>query len=424
MIHSSRERGVAQGPVLVDPTADAKNEQDRAALCRGQILGGGISFVTRELGLVMTPEHDDVVVTSRVAAAVSRRFHTYQKGIQVGVAKAHTDFWVELAVYPLYKDNLDRYMHVVRAIAIQESATQQAQRIIDLERKLFCAKDAARAAVELEAIGRPAVDTLMKGMQSSDREVQFYAAEALAYLGRREAAEPLGRIARDEPAFRKSALTRPGGARRPGRRRATPQLAGDAERGNPLRRLPRPLDRQPQRPGHQGRAARRPVQLPRARRRRRADDPRHAEFSRRGRRLRPPTDVLHSLVDQRRQPDHDHQLPRRRNLREQVQRSRRGPEARRFQQGGRRDSGDRRTRRDVSRRRSSDPGGEGRRRLAQPLRGRNHARGRTEVPAAHGRRGQRHRAAGEGESPPPWVPGSDKMAAKQPACYNEGRTPD
>ncbi|GAG50072.1 unnamed protein product, partial [marine sediment metagenome] len=34
-----------------------------------------------------------------------------------------------------------------------------------------------------------------------------YSAETLAYLDRREAAEPLGQIARDQPAFRVFALT-------------------------------------------------------------------------------------------------------------------------------------------------------------------------------------------------------------------------
>ena len=37
----------------------------------------------------------------------------------------------------------------------------------------------------------------MKGIKSKDPEVRFYSAEALAYLDRREAAEPLGQIARD-----------------------------------------------------------------------------------------------------------------------------------------------------------------------------------------------------------------------------------
>ena len=61
--------------------------------------------------------------------------------------------------------------------------------------------------MQLEALGADGVDTLLKAIKSKDAEVRFYAAEALAYLDRREAAEPLGQIARDQPAFRVFALT-------------------------------------------------------------------------------------------------------------------------------------------------------------------------------------------------------------------------
>ncbi len=210
MMHTGRDRGVAQGPILVDPTADAKNENDRLLLTRGRILGGGTSYLSRSLGLVIKPEHKDVVVSSRVAAAVNKRFHSYQNGIETGVAAAHTDGWIELKVHPQYKENLERYMQVVRAVAIHESSTQQLQRLARLETDLFGPETATRraAAIELEAMGgTPAIDVLLKGLKATDREVQFYAAEALAYLGRREAAEPLGQIARSEPAFRMLALT-------------------------------------------------------------------------------------------------------------------------------------------------------------------------------------------------------------------------
>ena len=201
-------------------------------------------------------------------------------------------------------------MQVVRAIAIQETASQQMQRIIDLERKLFSPKDAARAAVQLEAIGRPGVDTLMKGMQSSDREVQFYSAEALAYLGRREAAEPLGRAARDEPAFRVSALTALAVLDDPAAAEQLHNLlaAPSAEtRYGAFRALWIANPNDPVIKGEQlgGQFSYHVLDTAGS-----ADDPRHAEPSRRGRALRPPADVLHSLVDQRRQPDHDHQLQR------------------------------------------------------------------------------------------------------------------
>jgi flagellar basal body P-ring protein FlgI len=208
MIHNGHEMGAAQGPILVDPTATANSETDRPLLKRGRILGGGTCYIPRALGLVLKPEHSDAVVSARVAAAVNKRFHSFQKGIEIGVATAHTDKYIELAVHPQYKENLDRYMQVIRAVAIQETSTERMKRIADLEGRLLRPETAARAAVELEAIGgAQGTDVLLKGLKASDVEVQFYAAEALAYLGHREAAEPLGRIARQERAFRMLALT-------------------------------------------------------------------------------------------------------------------------------------------------------------------------------------------------------------------------
>ena len=63
--------------------------------------------------------------------------------------------------------------------------------------------------MELEAIGgTQAIDVLLKGLKAhATARCSSTAAEALAYLGRREAAEPLGQIARQEPAFRMLALT-------------------------------------------------------------------------------------------------------------------------------------------------------------------------------------------------------------------------
>jgi HEAT repeat protein len=75
-----------------------------------------------------------------------------------------------------------------------------------LERQLLDPITSATAAVRLEAIGREAVPTLRKGIDASDAEARFYAAEALAYLDEGQAAVPLARAAREEPAFRAYAL--------------------------------------------------------------------------------------------------------------------------------------------------------------------------------------------------------------------------
>ena len=50
--------GIAEGPVLVDPSADPK--KDPALATRGRILGGGVAIKSRPLGLVISHQHQSV----------------------------------------------------------------------------------------------------------------------------------------------------------------------------------------------------------------------------------------------------------------------------------------------------------------------------------------------------------------------------
>jgi len=197
--------GIAQGPVLVDPSADIK--EDRVLSGRGRILGGGMATKSRSMGLVLKPEYQNVLNSSRIANAVNKRFHTFQNGLKVGVAKAKTEEYVDLAVHPRYKDNIRRYVQVVRAVALRESAAERVTRLKLLEKQLFDPVTAGAAARQLEAVGHQGIEVLSKGILSKDREVRFYSAEALAYLDQTKAAEPLAEAAREEPAFRVFALT-------------------------------------------------------------------------------------------------------------------------------------------------------------------------------------------------------------------------
>ncbi len=203
--HEGHLLALAEGPVMVDPAADQKG--DRVMRSRGRILGGGVALKSRPLGLVLKPGHQNVLNSSRVANAVNKRFHCFRKGIKTGVAKAKTDEYIELTVHPRYKDNIQRYVQLVRAVVLTESATQRMQRIAELKDRLLDPVTSAGTALELEAIGTAGIDTLKEGIRQKDPEVRFYAAEALAYLDQREAAAPLGEAARREPAFRVFALT-------------------------------------------------------------------------------------------------------------------------------------------------------------------------------------------------------------------------
>jgi len=204
-IHDGHLLALAEGPVLVDPMADPRS--DAVLLGRGRVLGGGVALKSRPLGLVLKPGFQNVLNSSRVANAVNKRFHTFDRGIKVGVAKAKTDQFVQLSVHPRYKDNVTRYVQVVRAVALQESAAGRRRRLEDLRLRLLEPATASQAALELEAIGKQGVDMLRQGIESADPEVRFYAAEALAYLDESDAAEPLAEAARNQSAFRVFALT-------------------------------------------------------------------------------------------------------------------------------------------------------------------------------------------------------------------------
>ena len=167
-------RGVAQGPVLVDPSATEKHNS--VQLGRGVVLGGGVARESRAVGLFLNGV-EETNMTPRttpqcgreerqVANAINRRFSTHKHGIKEGVARAIRGNYVELAVDPAYKDNLVRYFQVLRAIELRETSAEVSLRLTKLKTKLLDPVTAAEAAIKLEAIGKPAVDVLIAGTQS------------------------------------------------------------------------------------------------------------------------------------------------------------------------------------------------------------------------------------------------------------------
>ena len=197
--------GFAEGPVLVDPSADP--EEDEALATRGRILGGGVALKSRPLALVINHQNKSVRVSQDIATSINRRFHTFVNGRKQGVATPKTDEFIDLLLHPRYKDNIARYIELVHNIAINELPAERQARLLFLEQQLADPLTAANAAVRLEAIGDDEAKAILKqGLSVNDPEVRFYAAEALAYLDETSAVDTLADVARDEPAFRVNAL--------------------------------------------------------------------------------------------------------------------------------------------------------------------------------------------------------------------------
>lgn len=196
--------GHAEGPILVDPSAD---NVDTALATRGRILGGGIASKSRPLGLIISREYKSFRLSQDLAKCINDRFHYFRNGRKEGLATPKTDEFVELQIDERYKENVSRFMRIVRHVAVNESPAQLQKRLQLLSQQLSDPLTSANAAMRLEAIGdAQAIEVLKVGAESSNPEVRFYAAEALAYLDQTDAVKPLVNAARDEPAFRVNAL--------------------------------------------------------------------------------------------------------------------------------------------------------------------------------------------------------------------------
>ncbi len=196
---------IAEGAVLVDPNADSPKDMARARI--GRVLGGGRVLKSRSLGLILDHEQQSVRMSQSISKSINKRFYSYFEGQRRGVATPKTDEYIELKLHPRYKDNVGRYMRIVRNIAIGESHLQSQSRLQLLNNQLTDPITSASAALRLEAIGsEQAIEVLKQGLLDEDPEVRFYAAEALAYLDITEAINPLTAITKEEPAFRAHAL--------------------------------------------------------------------------------------------------------------------------------------------------------------------------------------------------------------------------
>ena len=204
-IRSGLPIGLAAGPVVADTLF--KGADDTINETRGRVLGGGLVKHGRSLGLGVRSRAGSIRSAMLIASAINKRFHTFEHGIKKGVANPKQDDLIELDVDSRYRNNLVRYMKVIRSIAVGPDTAELANRLPELELELVDSATSARAALQLEAIGKPAIETLKKGLMAGEFEVRFYAAESLAYLDEADAVATLGEAARQKPAFRWHALT-------------------------------------------------------------------------------------------------------------------------------------------------------------------------------------------------------------------------
>ncbi len=203
-VRDGHVNGIAEGPLLVDPVSGGT--LDSKSKLRARVPGGGVSLTTRSIGLIVHPEHRSIALSKRIGDTINRRFHAVIKGTKRGVATPKTERFIDLEIPAPYSHNLARYIRVVRAIAVVEPPAGRHARMELLASQLADPVTAPMAAIKLEAIGRDAIPILKKGLDSSDAEIRFASAEALAYLGESSAATRLAEAATNLRSARPAAL--------------------------------------------------------------------------------------------------------------------------------------------------------------------------------------------------------------------------
>ena len=197
----------AHGAILTALGEGGRLKASPAMLRRGSIPGGAVSKAERNLQVILRNEHRGLKTAKRIENAISGRLHHYNSfGQRVTMAEAKTDLMIELKVHPLYRNNFPRYQQMIRSIAYRESDVARRLRMEQLARQIMDPETAQSAALRLEAVGRDGIPFLKKALKSKSPEVQFHAAQALAYLEDGSGIEVLKQAVIDEPAFRVYAL--------------------------------------------------------------------------------------------------------------------------------------------------------------------------------------------------------------------------
>jgi len=196
--------GNVTGPVL---TYDLFESEGRTTKINGIVPGGGVMTIDRPFGFQTKEENRSIREAVLLTKSINNRFNYFDNSQRQPVANAKNDIVIELQVPAIYRDNVYRYLHVLRNIVVAETASQQVNRLEALEQLIMDPETAELASIRLEAIGENGTAILERALRSPEEKVRFMAAMALTYQGKNTGCPELGRLAESQWAYRWHAFT-------------------------------------------------------------------------------------------------------------------------------------------------------------------------------------------------------------------------
>lgn len=194
------EMALAQGPIMIGTPAKPNDPKV------GRVLGGGKVKKDYPFTLVIKENRESFRTSKMLETVINERFHQTDNGHQKGVSNAKTPSYLELKIPTLYHQNQQRFFRVVQLLQMIDSPELRVRRIATWSKDLLDPSTAGIAAMRLEGLGTDSIDPLKKGLKSSNPQVRYFSAEALAYLNDSVGAGALGEAVIAFPKFRAYAL--------------------------------------------------------------------------------------------------------------------------------------------------------------------------------------------------------------------------
>ena len=194
------EMACAEGPIMIGTPAKPKDPKV------GRVLGGGKVKKDYPFTLVVKENRESYRTAKMLETVVNERFHQMEDGHQKGVVTAKKPSYLELKVPTLYHQNQQRFFRVVQVLQMIDSPDLRTRRMAAWAKDLLDPATAGVAAMRLEGLGTTAVEPLKAGLKSSNAQVRYFSAEALAYFNDTAGVNVLGETAIKQPKFRAYAL--------------------------------------------------------------------------------------------------------------------------------------------------------------------------------------------------------------------------
>jgi flagellar basal body P-ring protein FlgI len=191
---------VAQGPVMTGNKATPDN------LKVGRVLGAARVKKPLPFTLVIKDNRRSFKTSALIQSVVNQRFHFAEGVNEAGASTAKSDQYLELKVPRVYHHNQERYFRVIQLLSMIDTPELREQRLEAWDQELLDPTTAGVAALKLEGLGVTAVESLKKGLENSNSQVRFLAAEALAYLNDASGVDVLTDTSIHQKEFRSYAL--------------------------------------------------------------------------------------------------------------------------------------------------------------------------------------------------------------------------